>query len=232
MLDLVRCKLYISDSQFISRNSDFLSSELLGYILQICISHNSELNIFHNKIQNQYWIPALGAEIKHGHILVSLEHNLCVNGLRFWFLHYIAPINVRFCAFIRPLMFNLLSTPRKVREQKQECVCVCVCVEGLEGAARLSQSAESIAHVISAHWTHRLFNWLQTACLLIAAGIQTRFLRLRYADPLVRAIWILNSSTSSTKTAGLLSVIWTRANDTICEYFLTATEINQLISSP
>ncbi len=47
-----------------------------------------------------------------------------MNGLRFWFLHYIAPINVRFCAFIRPLMFNLLSTPRKVREQKQECVCV------------------------------------------------------------------------------------------------------------
>lgn len=53
-------------------------------------------------------------------MLVSLEHNLDVNGLRFRFL-YIASIDVRFCAFIRPMMFNLLWTPRKVREEKKEC---------------------------------------------------------------------------------------------------------------
>jgi len=76
-----------------------------------------------------------------------------------------------------------------------------MCVEGLVGAPRLSQSAQSTSHVISAHWTHWLFNWLHSACLHIAAGIQTRFLRLHYADPLLCAIWILNSSTSSTKTA-------------------------------
>lgn len=118
--------------------------------------------------------------------------------------------------------------PLEVREEQQECEWV----EGPVGAARLNQSAERIAHVISAHWTHRLFNWLHTACLLIAAGIETRFLRLRYADPLLRDIWILSPSTSFTKTAGLLSVSCTGANDTSCEYFLTATGIKYLTSSP
>ncbi len=180
-----------------------------------------------------YWLSIMAAftvEIKYGHIVVSLEHNLSVNGLRFWFLHYIALINVRFCAFIRPLMFNLLSTSRKVREQKQECewvsesvceresvclceresVCVCerecvwVCEEGLEGP-RVWANQRRVSLMSFQRTEHRLFNWLQTACLLIAAGIQTRVLCLRYADPLARDIWILNSSTSSTKTAGLLS---------------------------
>ncbi len=162
-----------------------------------------------------YWLSIMAAftvEIKYGHIVVSLEHNLSVNGFRFWFLHYIALINVRFCAFIRPLMFNLLSTPRKVREQKQECECVCVCVcvracvcvrRDWRGP-RVWANQRRVSLMSFQRTEHRLFNWLQTACLLIAAGIQTRVLCLRYADPLARDIWILNSSTSSTKTAGLL----------------------------
>jgi len=36
---------------------------------------------------------------------------LYVNGLILGFL-YVAPINVRFCAFIRPMMLHLFWTPR------------------------------------------------------------------------------------------------------------------------
>ncbi len=51
--------------------------------------------------------------------------------IRLWFLHYITPINVHFCSFIRPEMFNLLW---KVREQKQAFACVC-CGEIGRGSA-------------------------------------------------------------------------------------------------